>query len=146
MTRIPTSAASPPRPSSPPRASEKSWSVIRGPWSGKIDSSRTTDHGSWTTSKAGVPPPPSLCWKDEGISRGGGDVNELFSELDQRVPPATVLGYLNFSDGRPDPRWQKQLHDAFAFLADRRVDRPWDILPQWLRRGLASLHAGGGSA
>src|SRR5687767_7458327 len=77
---------------------------------------------------------------------GGGLVDELFTELDQRVPPASVLGYLNFSDGRPDPRWQKQLHDAFAFLADRSVPRPWDALHNWLTRGLTAVRAAGSSA
>lgn len=69
-----------------------------------------------------------------------------FRELDLRTPPATVLGYLNFSDGRPDPRWQKQLHDAVVFLSDQATPRPWEVLHSWLVRGLETLHQAGSSA
>jgi hypothetical protein len=77
---------------------------------------------------------------------GGGLVDDLFNELDLRVPPATVLGYVNFSDGRPDPRWQKQIQQALSFLLDRATPRYWEVLGQWLNRGLQALQAGGGSA
>ena len=42
--------------------------------------------------------------------------------MDDRYTPLDIsagqalLGYLNFSDGRADPRWQKLLNDAFAAL------------------------------
>jgi hypothetical protein len=62
------------------------------------------------------------------------------------VPVSGLLGYLNFSDGRPDPRWQRQLDDAFAFLAGRGAAAPWrallDALPVLLRR----LREGGAAA
>ncbi|MBI1913392.1 MAG: hypothetical protein HYS12_01335 [Planctomycetes bacterium] len=73
-------------------------------------------------------------------------MDELFAELDGAAPASTLLGYLNFSDGRPDPRWQKQLHDAFAFLADRGAAHPWDALRRWLASRLETLHTGGSAA
>lgn len=30
-------------------------------------------------------------------------------ELSRKTEPAKLLGYLNYSDGRPDPRFQKGL-------------------------------------
>jgi hypothetical protein len=57
-----------------------------------------------------------------------------------------LLGYLNFSDGRPDPRWQRQLNEAWAFLAGRGFAEPWQALHEWLTASLAMLQAGGGAA
>src|SRR5438270_9157693 len=73
-------------------------------------------------------------------------VEELFAELDGAAPASTLLGYLNFSDGKPDPRWRKQLNDAYALLADRGAAEPWAELTDWLRARLARLHADGGAA
>src|SRR5205823_3665305 len=61
------------------------------------------------------------------------------------VPLQGVLGYLNFSTGRPDPRFHKQLNDAFANLAYQRAPVLWQGLHDWLRRDLATLHAAGGA-
>jgi hypothetical protein len=36
---------------------------------------------------------------------------------------SAILGYLNFSEGRPDCRFQKQLNDAYALLA-QEADAP----------------------
>ncbi len=73
-------------------------------------------------------------------------VDERITALEQAVPVSGLLGYLNFSDGKPDPRWQRQLDDAFAFLAARGEPAPWqallDVLPALLRR----LHEGGAAA
>ena len=49
-------------------------------------------------------------------------------QLEQVVSTSALLGYLNFSDGRPDPRWQKQLNDAYAFLAGHGEPEPWQAL------------------
>jgi hypothetical protein len=49
-----------------------------------------------------------------------------------------LLGYINFSDGRPDPRWQRQLDDAFAECGR-------DLLPNLLD-ALVSLQASGSAA
>jgi hypothetical protein len=73
-------------------------------------------------------------------------VDELSQALDRAVPLQPLLGYLNFSEGRPDPRFQKALSDAYAFLAARNVAQPWAALHQALRAKLADLQAGGAAA
>src|SRR5437899_3771485 len=35
-----------------------------------------------------------------------------------------MLGYLNFSSGKPDARFQKQLSDAFAFFTSKNPSSP----------------------
>src|SRR5262249_17981292 len=62
------------------------------------------------------------------------------------TPAAGLLGYLNFSDGRPDPRWQRGLNDAFAFFAKRGDAEPWLALCRWLSVRLADLQTGGTAA
>src|SRR5262245_2773970 len=57
-----------------------------------------------------------------------------------------LLGYLNFSNGKPDPRFQKQLNDAFAALAARPEPEPAAALARWLRAELDALRAAGASA
>src|SRR5262252_7877764 len=57
-----------------------------------------------------------------------------------------LLGYLNFSEGRPDPRSQKQLNDAFASLAGQPDARPWQALPPLLLRELERLRHAGSAA
>ena len=71
------------------------------------------------------------------------EVEKLFPELDRVANAANLLGYLNFSDGRPDPRWQKQLNDAYGFLADQGAAEPWQALYEWLRTRLAGLQETG---
>jgi hypothetical protein len=73
-------------------------------------------------------------------------VDERLAELEQAVPASALLGYLNFSDGRPDPRFQKQLNDAFSFLAEHGVAAPWSALLDWLASRLRELHAAGSGA
>jgi hypothetical protein len=73
-------------------------------------------------------------------------VDQLFAELETSTNVAGLLGYLNFSDGRPDARWQKQLNEAFAFLARRGVERPWLALQEWLAAALPRLQASGAAA
>jgi hypothetical protein len=73
-------------------------------------------------------------------------VDECLAELEQAVSASALLGYLNFSDGRPDPRFQKQLNDAVAFLADHGRAAPWSALLDWLTMRLAELHGGGSGA
>jgi hypothetical protein len=72
--------------------------------------------------------------------------DDRFTGIDQAVPLSALLGYLNFSEGRPDPRFQKQLHDAFAFVADHGSARPWDDLPELLLSRLQSLQQSGSAA
>jgi hypothetical protein len=66
--------------------------------------------------------------------------------LAERVPPPALLGYLNYSDGRPDPKFQRALDEAFAVLLARQGERPWDVLGRWLRDQADALNAAGSPA
>ncbi len=68
-------------------------------------------------------------------------MDDRFTKLEQAAPLSGLLGWLNFSDGRPDARWQKQLNDAYAFLADAGEPAPWQALLDALTAGLHQLHA-----
>ncbi|MFO0798856.1 MAG: hypothetical protein U0804_15395 [Gemmataceae bacterium] len=70
----------------------------------------------------------------------------IYPELARRTDPAKLLGYLNFSDGRPDPRFQKGLADAYALLLEHGDAAPWLTLLDWLGRTLADLAASGAAA
>ena len=72
-------------------------------------------------------------------------MDDRYTPLDLSAGQA-LLGYLNFSDGRADPRWQKQLDDAFAIQARAGVARPWDALLAAMGEALSRLQAGGGAA
>ena len=61
-------------------------------------------------------------------------MEDLFGALDKEIDAAKILGYLNLSDGRPDPRWQKQLSDAYSFLAEHGDKQPWISLLDWLEQ------------
>ena len=63
-------------------------------------------------------------------------------DLDSVISLPALLGYLNFSQGKPDARIQKQWSDAHAFLAQRGVEKCWQILDLLLRTKLDELHAG----
>lgn len=67
-------------------------------------------------------------------------------EIGARVSPASLLGYLNFSDGRPDPKFQRALNDAFAFVAERGDAAPWRSLRTWLFRQCDLLERSGNAA
>lgn len=73
-------------------------------------------------------------------------MDERHAQLEPIVSASALLGYLNFSDGRPDPRWQKQVNDAYAFLAEHGEPEPWNALLDWLRLRLRALHEGESSA
>ncbi len=73
-------------------------------------------------------------------------MDERIAALEQAVPVSGLLGYLNFSDGRPDSRWQRQLDDAVAFLADRGEAVPAVALLECLPVLLTRLHDGGAAA
>src|SRR4051812_41235749 len=57
-----------------------------------------------------------------------------------------ILGYLNFSEGRPDPRFQRQFNDAYAHFAAADKVTPWRTLRQALDAALASLKKAGKAA
>lgn len=67
-------------------------------------------------------------------------------ELGTRVSPASLLGYLNFSDGRPDPKFQRALNDAYAIVAERGDPAPWRSLRTWLFRQCDLLQEAGNAA
>lgn len=65
------------------------------------------------------------------------DANML--PLEQLVPPSALLGYLNFSNGRPDPRWQKHFNEAFGWFGMQGDPQPWQSLLDWLQIHLPEL-------
>src|SRR4051794_17883879 len=80
---------------------------------------------------------------DPGVERNGPRMDGIFHELSRKTDPAKLLGYLNFSDGRPDPRFQKGLADVAAHLIEGGDAAPWRTLPEWLAHELSELIAGG---
>jgi hypothetical protein len=95
------------------------------------------------TSTAGGWHPPSVCFKyaEKEMRKKGTAVQERLAKLEQAAPLSSLLGWLNFSDGRPDPRWQKQLNDAYALLAGHGESAPWQSLLDALTARLHELHA-----
>jgi hypothetical protein len=67
----------------------------------------------------------------------------IFHDLSRKTDPAKLLGYLNFSDGRPDTKFQRGLADAAAFLLASGESAPWRALPRWLLQALGELEAAG---
>ncbi len=62
-----------------------------------------------------------------------------------------ILGYLNFAEGRPDPRFQRQVSDAYAHFAAAGSatpggGTPWIDLRQALQSTLVSAKAAGKAA
>ena len=53
----------------------------------------------------------------------------FYPDLTRRFDGSTVLGYLNFSDGRVDARFRKSLADAFGFLTESGDATPWVTIP-----------------
>ncbi len=72
--------------------------------------------------------------------------DERSSAIDQAVALPALLGYLNFSEGKPDPRFQKQFHDAYDFLIENGSAEPWRELPSVLQSRLQTLQASGSAA
>src|ERR1041385_7424821 len=66
--------------------------------------------------------------------------------IDQAVALPALLGYLNFSEGRPDPRFQKNVHDAYAFVAEAGAAKPWEDLHAILQARLLDLNMSGSAA
>src|SRR5437870_2891497 len=64
---------------------------------------------------------------------------DLVDALDRAIPLKQPLGYLNFSEGRHDPRFAKWVNDAYGFLAEYR-GAPWELLPDALAGRLEALH------
>lgn len=70
----------------------------------------------------------------------------LHAELNRRFEAGKLVGYLNFSDGRADPKFRRALADAFGFLIQQGDSTPWITLGEWLRTAAAELSANGSSA
>ena len=97
-----------------------------------------------------MPPPAPVCCKD-----GPDHLRQLTEEtaVDQRSPaPAGgaslqgLLGHLNFSAGKPEARFQKQLDAACVRLEWQGAGHVWLALRDRLRAELASLKAKGAAA
>jgi hypothetical protein len=73
-------------------------------------------------------------------------LDERYRGIDERVSLQGLLGYLNFAEGRPDPRFQKQLHDACAYLLEQGTAQPWVVLRGILQARLQELHLAGSAA
>ncbi|MCI0639607.1 MAG: hypothetical protein L0Y72_02520 [Gemmataceae bacterium] len=67
-------------------------------------------------------------------------------EFESAIPLKGLLGYLNFSEGKAEPRFQQQLNDAFWFIAQRGEALPWIELQMALEQCLEALQKNGGSA
>jgi hypothetical protein len=76
------------------------------------------------------------------LRTGGNKWNiDVKSSLDALAGPLQgILGYLNFSEGRPDPRVQRQWNEAYAALAQHGEAKPWVSLAEALRIRLKTLH------
>ncbi len=74
------------------------------------------------------------------------EVNDLLRDLEAATSLSGLLGYLNYSEGKPDPRFQKQLNDTYALVASRQGSRPWEVLPQLFHLKLTQLQKSGTAA
>ena len=72
--------------------------------------------------------------------------DERFPGIDERIAFSALLGYLNFSTGKSDPRFQKQFHDAWAFITEHGSEKPWQDIPTLLRDRLEKLRQSGAAA
>ena len=73
-------------------------------------------------------------------------MNPRDTDLDRAVPLTALLGYLNFSEGKPDARFQKQLQDTFAHVRLQGATEPWQELERSLSAKLDELRAAGSGA
>jgi hypothetical protein len=73
-------------------------------------------------------------------------VDERLQALAEKIDLLKLVGYLNFSNGRPDPRFQASWNQAQSFVAGFDTDRPWLTLSTWLISQFPALQEKGGSA
>ena len=66
-------------------------------------------------------------------------MDEQQPESQSQASLQRALGYLNFSEGRPDPRFQQCLNEAYTSLARPETAQPWTALHEALRRELHRL-------
>ncbi|WP_157369462.1 hypothetical protein [Zavarzinella formosa] len=67
-------------------------------------------------------------------------------ELASQVSPNTLLGYLNFSDGRPDPKFQRGVNTAFRYFIGQGESKPWEAFRQWMLAQAGQLEQSGAAA
>src|SRR5262245_56886089 len=100
---------------------------------------------------------PSSCVSNQAIIRGlpvgvgvglrrGVFVDELRAAVEKAASLPALLGYLNFSEGRPDAPFQKQLSDAMSMLHQRGLFEPWKALRDLMHAELSVLRQGQSSA
>ena len=73
-------------------------------------------------------------------------MDSLLPELTRRADAARLLGYLTFSDGRPDPKFRKGLADLFEILLAHGDRTPWRTAGQWLALRADELEGSGPAA
>lgn len=73
-------------------------------------------------------------------------MDQRHADVEQVVSLSGMLGYLNFSEGKPDPRFQKQLNEAYGFLLRQEAAEPWNVLRALLAEKLQALEGGESSA
>lgn len=73
-------------------------------------------------------------------------MDPLLAELTRRHDAGRLLGYLTFSDGRPDPKFRAGIADPFATLADLNDPTPWSTVGRWLLSRAADLEGSGPAA
>src|ERR1051326_1540921 len=66
-------------------------------------------------------------------------VEERIADIDSLVSWPGLIGYLNFSRGKADPRFEKQVNDAFGWLERRGAKDPWRARAELLRSRLPIL-------
>jgi hypothetical protein len=69
-----------------------------------------------------------------------------FAELTRRHDGSSLLGYLNFSDGRIDGKFRKSLSDLFSTLLELGLASPRLTAKDWLLHRAGELEANGSAA
>src|SRR5262245_61929701 len=87
----------------------------------------------------------SLCWI------GANSWEELLMDathaaLNRAAFASRLLGWINFSDGRPDAKWQRQLDDAYDAAMGEGVKQPWQGVRAWLLAELDGLERSSNAA
>ncbi len=70
----------------------------------------------------------------------------IFPELTRRFEVSKLLGYLNFSDGRPDAKFRRLVADVFGYLGECSDANPWQTVSGWLKASLDELERIGAGA
>ena len=73
-------------------------------------------------------------------------MDSVLPELTRRFDGAAALGYLNFSDGRPDAKFRKLLADVFGYLREAGHTAPWNAVAAWLTARATELEQSGSAA